>query len=56
MTPEDLMPADRELAQVALLRIYLARNARVQWDRYFLREPVTHLARPRLQTKPKVAA
>lgn len=31
VTPEDLTPADRELAQLALLRIYLGRLKRAQW-------------------------
>lgn len=53
MTPEDLSPADRELAQSALARIYLARLKRLEWDRQFLRERVTGLVRPRIYTLKK---
>lgn len=45
MTPEDLTPADRELAQLAMVRIYLARQARAEWARQHQREPVTDIVR-----------
>ena len=53
MTPEDLSPADRVLAQSALARIYLGRLRRLEWDRQFLRERVTGLVRPRIYTLKK---
>ena len=48
MTPDDLSPADRGLAQAAMTRIYLGRLQRLEWDRQFVRDRVTGLVRPRI--------
>jgi hypothetical protein len=48
VTPDDLSPADRELAQAAMTRIYLGRLQRLEWDRQFVRDRVTGLVRPRI--------
>ena len=58
MTPESLSPADREMAQAALMRLYLKRqklDARSEWDRQYLRDRGTHEPRARLYALKKLA-
>jgi hypothetical protein len=55
MTPDDLTPRDRELAQEALARIYEARLKRREWAREFVRDPATKLVRPRVYALKKFA-
>jgi hypothetical protein len=47
VSPDDLSPADRELAQLALLRIHLGRLSRAEWHRQYSRERYTHVKRIR---------
>lgn len=60
MTPDDLSPADRELAQHWIMKLYLkARQLdhRGYWARNYVREPVTGYAKPRLHAvKPRKQA
>jgi uncharacterized protein (UPF0335 family) len=49
MSPDDLTVADREIAQDALVRIYVARLERLEWDRQYLRDRVTNIKRARIR-------
>lgn len=50
MTGEDLSPADRELAQAVLMKLYLSRrglDARAEWAKLFVRRDPGGEVRPR---------